>query len=233
MQANDKTKIIQEIKTLLVEIEQLEAQLDQRTDAGSAYLFNNSCLEKEKTMRKLDSNCAEGGRFAALKVECMRIRAVWLLHGAIAATATVLIKSNPLTNLISGDSTVAHRWVEIQAEGGHWFCAQFGNMPECPLELIHCSSQEAVDREGVRAAGRSGDDPDISTNRRSEARPAVTMLDVYRFMEKTDDDYHLLANNCQHFAARLVDAFDQLDYKPGDLILPSAVESYGNGCSIM
>ena len=141
----------------------------------------------------LDGRCRVGNGYADLRVTEVRIRRCAIGHGLIADPLRFFTRIR-----------LEHWWLEIRTTDDRvWFCAQFDN-PD--LRLIKHDSREEVEGDGIRAAGRRGNEPHIGTEY-ARAPADLRMHRVYEFMRQQDGNYNLLTNNCQHFASNLVQHF--------------------------
>lgn len=126
------------------------------------------------------------------KVIHVRVKAVWLIHGAVAAPFSIvtgLLSANPIT----------HWWVELKTKKGSWYCAQF-DKPK--LTLTKCRTQNDVTEHGKRAGGRAGEDVNITVKEDCSLGDGYfTIGDVAEWMKKfgTTGEYDFILNNCQDF----------------------------------
>ena len=125
-----------------------------------------------------------------LDVIRIRVRSIWIGHGSYASVASAV------TGVATGNS-LTHWWVEIQAESGIWFCAQFDKKD---LDLTKHYSLGDVTQEGFGCIGRKNENLDI-TNKRIYSPSNRTIGDVIDMMEKycRRGPYSLVSNNCQDF----------------------------------
>ena len=88
------------------------------------------------------------------KIVSVRVRSIWLGHGAIAAPLSVV------TTALTGNQC-AHYWVEIETQNGDYYCAQF----TCKkiLSLRKCRSSQALIKQYVPAKNKQITDKHCKT----------------------------------------------------------------------
>ena len=125
------------------------------------------------------------------------MRSVWIAHGSKSAIGSIY------TGMLFGMS-ITHWWAEIETTHA-WYIAQFDGSFQ--IELTKKGSQSAATKAGLAVVGATLDTGKNITNKYTYTMPVATrtrtMKEVKNWVNKYDGNYHLVNNNCQHFAKAL------------------------------